>query len=202
MAAMQDFYGNWYDDVHPAFIVLPNPPHPLDAEGETKFVFHRTGGNILDIVALQQRMADADYTPGPNEIGEDDEWLVENTEFLGTLPEPPIPPETGTVNGITFTSDGAGTSTLTITLTGTATADFPMALQGLTIDGAAVDDPPDMGMTESMPAAAVAIQIAGPMNGKTAGEATITATNDGAVVTFTNDGDPGIFDANPTLVGA
>jgi hypothetical protein len=83
MATAKDFYGFAYDDTHPSFIILPPPPHPMTETGGVKFVYHRMTGHVLELNALIARMTAAEYEPGPNEIGDDDDWLRANTDYLG-----------------------------------------------------------------------------------------------------------------------
>lgn len=82
MAAEEiDFLGFPYDPAHPAFVVMPHPPHPLAEDGDEKLVYHRSTRRLLDAMALREQAAAAGYTFPAEEMARDDDWLRVNTEF-------------------------------------------------------------------------------------------------------------------------
>lgn len=204
MATKIDFYRFPYDDeVAPAFITLPAPPHPLNEEGDAKFVYHRGTGRIFDMAGLTAAMEAAEYTPDDNEFGEDDAWLVENTDYLGEVE--PDGPVVSTVAGITFTVSGAGTNTLIFDVAGTPTADATVECRTVSVDGNEVLPIPtfdiEMGQMSTMVAATLySALIAGETSDGVKLSGTVIPTPEGATGTVTNDGTPGIFDSNFSVV--
>ncbi len=88
MALAIDFYGFRYEDSVPSFVIASD-----------KLVWHRPQGKMLDYPALTALVTDMGYTPGANEIGEADDWLlmhlgIENTG--GGVTPPPDPSTSAT----------------------------------------------------------------------------------------------------------
>lgn len=114
---MSDFFGYRYDDSVPAFVTLSE-----------KLSAHRATRKMYDTAALEARMADAGYTPGANEIGEDDDWAENHYPGMIEPPEPVYAAATVTVLGdggqvIAFEIEGAlpdGATAGTLTVTGVA----------------------------------------------------------------------------------
>lgn len=195
MATAVDYFGYRYDDTHPAFIVFPTPPHPLAADGSDKLVYHRPTGRFIDYEGLEAAMTAQGYTPGAKEIGPDDEWLRENTQFLGL-------PSQG---GLTFDIRGGGSKELVIAVEGVATAPVGFTLQGLTVDGVTGSGARwstvfPTGTTAEQ--AAASIQAGLNSRSFTDGTTTIvlTAAVDGTTVKVLNNHSPGIYAPEPTVL--
>lgn len=84
MATATDYFGYRYDTAHPAFIVMPHPPHPLDETGDPKLVYHRGTKRLYDWQALMNKASADGYVWPTGEVGSDDAWLDENTEYGAT----------------------------------------------------------------------------------------------------------------------
>lgn len=107
-----DFLGYMFDDANgPNFIILPNPPHPLDQDGLYKFVLHRPTQKLFDRDDMLAKMHSQGYTPDALEWGFDNEWLRQNMGY-------PIPYE----YTLTIDPTKSWSWSMYFTLTGPATA--------------------------------------------------------------------------------
>lgn len=165
-----DYFGERYDDAVPSFVIVSD-----------KLVWHRPGFKLLDYPSLQDAMTADGYTPGTNEIGKDDAWVMKNLSIdssgaAGTAPSSVVAGVGTTSATITMAGDdatSAGTVTLVVEVDATA-------ITGLT--------PVTIGIGDT--SADIAAAIAAELNGKQDVGATLTlaASAVGDVVTVTEAG--------------
>lgn len=161
MPVALDFLGYRYDDAVPAFVICSD-----------WYVYHRPAHQMLNYPALMADIAAAAYTPGSNEIGEDDSWLMANLGMANVASAVTPPPATAPITATaalgakTITigggpSDGAYTITVTYQIDGSGT---------------------DVTVTQSVAQGDTADDTATALAAKFSGD--LTATTAGGVVTL------------------